>query len=39
MLFKRFRQAAAAAYGCVFIIVLVVMVAALLAGWLKLQNI
>jgi len=39
MLFKRFGQAAAAVYGCLFIIVLVVVVVALLAGWLKFQNI
>jgi len=39
MLFRRFGQGAAAAYGCLLIIVWVVMVAALLAGWLKLQNI
>jgi hypothetical protein len=39
MLFKRFGQAAGAVYGCLLIIVLVVMVVALLAGWLKFQNI
>jgi hypothetical protein len=39
ILFKRFGKGAAAVYGCLFIIVLVVMVVALLSGWLKFQNI
>jgi hypothetical protein len=39
VLFKRFGQGAGAAYGCLLIIVLLVLVVALPAGWLKFPNI